>query len=354
MADKKTVFYVLDILKRHSDEEHRLSQTDIVGYLKKEYDIKVDRKTIKTNIECLQECGYEIEYTPTTRMTPNKKTGEMEETTITSDYYLVNDFTDSELRLLIDSVLFSPIITNNQSSELIEKLSSMSSNNFKSRIKYVSTSASRKSSNHQVFVNLDIIDEAIDKKSKISYKKIIYDVEEGFRPKKSAKGLEQLYKVTPYQIAMCEGKYYLIAGTTESVIHLDLSRIQDVKILDEEAIPFRKLKEANGNSLNLKDYMNEHVFMCSGEPERIRLKIVKTLLYEVVDTFGKDIRIVRNYDPFLDIDIRAARNSVEQFLRRYTPQVTVTAPEDFQEEMAKLFAIATVATKNGYRLKKKS
>ena len=40
------------------------------------------------------------------RMT-NSKTGELEESYILSDFYLSREFTDGELRLLIDSLLFS-------------------------------------------------------------------------------------------------------------------------------------------------------------------------------------------------------------------------------------------------------
>lgn len=37
----------------------------------------------------------------------NSKTGELEESYILSDFYLSREFTDGELRLLIDSLLFS-------------------------------------------------------------------------------------------------------------------------------------------------------------------------------------------------------------------------------------------------------
>lgn len=40
-------------------------------------------------------------------MVKNSKTDELEENYVLSDFYLVRDFTDSELRLLIGSLLFS-------------------------------------------------------------------------------------------------------------------------------------------------------------------------------------------------------------------------------------------------------
>ena len=62
----------MDILKRYTDENHRLSQKQIADILKKEYNVKVERKTIKRNIMNLIDFGYEIEYTETVRFIKNK------------------------------------------------------------------------------------------------------------------------------------------------------------------------------------------------------------------------------------------------------------------------------------------
>jgi len=76
---KLLIMNILDILKRYTDEEHRLSQNDIIDILETEYDMQVDRKSIRRNISNLMDFGYEIEYDEAIRMTPNKKTGELEE-----------------------------------------------------------------------------------------------------------------------------------------------------------------------------------------------------------------------------------------------------------------------------------
>lgn len=96
----------MDILRKYSDEEHRLSQKDIAEILKTEYDMTADRKAIRRNILNLMDCGYNIEYSESIRMVPNPKTGVPEESYLWSDFYLERDFTDGELRLLIDSLLF--------------------------------------------------------------------------------------------------------------------------------------------------------------------------------------------------------------------------------------------------------
>lgn len=59
---KLIIINILDILKRYTDENHRLSQKDIQDILEREYDMKVDRKAVKRNLMNLIEFGYNINY----------------------------------------------------------------------------------------------------------------------------------------------------------------------------------------------------------------------------------------------------------------------------------------------------
>ena len=117
MQPKKLIIInILDILKKYTDEDHRLNQKEIAEILKTEYDMKVDRKAVKRNLMNLIEFGFEIEYSEAIRMievTNEKGEKELVESYILSDFYLVRDFTDSELRLLIDSLLFSKHVSGN-------------------------------------------------------------------------------------------------------------------------------------------------------------------------------------------------------------------------------------------------
>ena len=119
---KLTIMNILDILKKYTDEDHRLSQKEIQDILAREYDMKIDRKAVKRNLMNLIEFGYEINYSESVRVFRDKN-GEEQENVILSDFYLEREFTDSELRLLIDSVLFSNHIPYMQDMELVKKLS---------------------------------------------------------------------------------------------------------------------------------------------------------------------------------------------------------------------------------------
>ncbi|MWM49768.1 hypothetical protein, partial [Escherichia coli] len=144
--------------RKYTDENHRLSQKEIEEILKKEYEMTVDRKSVKANLMDLIEFGYEIEYSESLRMIKNKSTGEMEESYILSDFYMSRDITDSELRLLIDGLLFSTHLPYSQCKNLIGKLENLSNVYFKSRIKHIATMPEDKTNNQQLFFNIDILD----------------------------------------------------------------------------------------------------------------------------------------------------------------------------------------------------
>jgi hypothetical protein len=108
---------ILDILRKNTDSEHRLSQKQIVDILASEYQMEVDRKAVKRNLMNLMDFGYDIECSETER---RGKDGEIE--TIASDWYIHREFEDSELHLLIDNLLFSRQIPGKQCGQLIDKL----------------------------------------------------------------------------------------------------------------------------------------------------------------------------------------------------------------------------------------
>ena len=107
------ILYILKLLKEYTDEQHPMSITDIVEYLDKQ-EIKAHRRTIMTDIESLKEFGIDI---ITIKSTQNK-------------YFIGNrNFELPEVKLLIDAVESSKLITQKKSSELIRKLTALASRN---------------------------------------------------------------------------------------------------------------------------------------------------------------------------------------------------------------------------------
>ena len=80
---KLLIMNILDILRRYTDADHRLSQKDIIDILQTEYDMAADRKTVKRNLMNLIDFGYDLEYSEIIRRNKNG-----EEEVIYTDWYL--------------------------------------------------------------------------------------------------------------------------------------------------------------------------------------------------------------------------------------------------------------------------
>lgn len=71
--------------------------------------------------------------------------------------------------MLIDSVLFSGHIPHSQRKELVEKLESLSSKYFRSHMKHVLTVPDNLPENPQLFLNIELLGEAIYEGRKVSF-----------------------------------------------------------------------------------------------------------------------------------------------------------------------------------------
>jgi hypothetical protein len=63
MSDKRrTQWFILEILKKHTDEQKGISVSDVMRLLKSEYNWEVDRKTVKRNLMLLMSYGLDESY----------------------------------------------------------------------------------------------------------------------------------------------------------------------------------------------------------------------------------------------------------------------------------------------------
>lgn len=331
---KLLIFNILDILRKYTDADHRLSQREIEELLKTKYNMTADRKSIRRNLMNLIDFGYEVEYTESVRMTPNPKTGELEETYALSDFYLVRDFTDSELRLLIDSLLFSNHIPYNQCKELIEKLEGLSNTYFRARIQHIVGMPKDKVDNKQIFLNIELLDEAISRGRKVSFHYLEYGVDKRLHPKTRSDGTVREYIISPYQIAAKEGRYYLICNYDrfDDISNYRLDRIANIQILDEPVKPFETLKWSNGRPLDLAAYMREHPYMYSSGSVQVTFRVRRSLLSEVIDLFGSEVRLEEDEDGII-VSTLTNEMAMEQFAKNYCPGVVILEPQSLRDKL---------------------
>lgn len=335
MANKKQIIInILDILQRYTDENHRLSQKEIADILKKEYNMTVDRKSVKRNLSNLLEIGYPIEYSESVRMIPNKITGEPEESYILSDFYLERDFSDAELRLLIDSLLFSQHIPYSQCRDLIEKLEGLSSKYFEAKVKHIRTLTDSKPANKQLFYTIDILDEAISKERQVRFHYAEYGTDKKLHNRKNSEGDDREYVINPYQIVVTNGRYYLICNYDkyDDLSNYRVDRITDIELLETPAKSKRKLKGAE-HGFDLSKHMSEHIYMFAGKSIRAQFIAEKYIIGDIIDYFGSDAVFSNETEDKVTVTVNVNEQDMRLWALQYALQVKVISPQNLVDDI---------------------
>ncbi|MDL2220665.1 WYL domain-containing protein [Eubacteriales bacterium OttesenSCG-928-N14] len=328
---KMLIINILDILKQYSDENHRLSTAQIGKLLETEYYQKADRKAIKRNLMNLIDFGYEIEYSQTPRVGKNG-----EEETILSDWYLNREFTDAELRLLMDGLLFSKSLPYNQCKELIEKLGSLSNKYFHARVGHIRNLPENLPENKQVFWTIDVLDEAISKRKQVAFEYVEYDLNKTAQPRKNKEGSKaEVYTVSPYQMAATNGRYYLICNRMgfSRVSNYRVDRIMNIRLLDVPAVPLKSL-QGYQNGLDLPKHMAEHIYMFAGQSIPVTFLAKQYLIGDVLDWFGRDVRLRRADDDLVQVNVLVNEEAMFYWALQYGMHVEVKEPASLRMRLA--------------------
>ncbi len=243
---------------------------------------------------------------------------------------LSREFDDSELRILIDSVLFSKSISTKQAKGLIEKIRSLASNYFNVKVSYVSNLPElNRTINKQAMYSLDAINDAIADKKKISF--IYNQIGTDFKlhPKR-----EEPYIVNSYQIVANNGRFYLISNYDkyDNVAHFGIDKMTDVRVLDEKIKPMSKVPELE-KGLNLPKYMAEHFYMFSGLSVSAKIKTTEDMMSELVDWFGTDFRIIEKDNDSICIRVNCNQDALRYWALQYGPYAEIIEPEDLRNRL---------------------
>lgn len=302
---------ILEILRQYTDENHSLTQQEILKLLEKNYDMPCDRRSVKANVLSLKEMGYDI--------------------SMDNGYRLVSrEFDDAELRILIDSVLFSKSISTKQAKDLIAKIRSLASNYFNAKVSHVSNLPElNRTVNKQAMYCLDTLNDAIADKHKVSFR--YNDVGTDF---KLHQRRDMEYVVNPYQIVASNGRFYLIGNYDkyDDVAHYRIDKMTDVRELDEKVKPMKQVAGLE-NGLNLPKHMAEHIYMFSGDSVPVKIETTKNMFSEIADWFGKDIKILSEEGEKLILRLNCNESAMRYWALQYGPYVEVLEPESLRNQI---------------------
>lgn len=306
---KAIILYILKILSTYTDENHYLTQKEISEYLKNEYDVIVERKAVSRNLSILEELGFGVCMTRS------------------GSFLQERLFDDSELRLLIDGVLSSRYINEPHSYDLIQKLSNLSSKYFKKRIKHVyAIKDFSKTDNQELFLNIEMIDEAINNNCQIKCIYYKYSVD-----KKMHKS--SVLILSPYQFILHNQRYYLMAYHMKWQ-HMGYYRTDHIKNIKVLSTPRQEIRDIPGyeNGINYKDLSSYRPYMFSDKPVEVTFLTEEWMIDQVIDWFGKDIQIQKHEDKIL-ITLKTSPEAMEYWAMQYANYIEVITPKKLRNKI---------------------
>ena len=313
-SKKMMTLDILEILRRYTDENHSLSQKDIEKLLEKEYDMVVDRKSVKRNIMELIDMGFDIQWAEKTRMVFSRDTGEMEEQTVCTGFYLQREIMDCEIHFLIDSVLDADCISDHQKKQLVEKLESLSSKYFRKNTGASRKNMKEKASGNQMFYTLDIINEAIATKKNVQFSYRTYQA--------GRNGLEERYEeyiVTPYETEIINGKYLLLCRDEDGADReFRIDYISEMRMVGSD-LPHRR-----GLS-TVKRTVNEQSVKFMADEDRVS---------SFVEFFGRQsLKVSRMENGDILVSTRTDPQKALEFALSHSMDVTIIEPQSLRNRV---------------------
>ena len=310
------ILYILNILKKYSDEDHILTAKEITNLVKEEYDVDNDDRTIRRNISLLKE---KFNYDISTKK-ENKK-----------GYYLIkdyySDFDLGEIRTIIDTISFAPYITKEKSRRIIGKCMDLLNNYEVDKLDdYKIVSDNIKTLNEEVINNIESIYDAIYNNKKISFTYNHYVLDSNklvFKPTSN-----ELRIISPYKIINSIQEFYLI-GVKKGENKLKtyrIDRMTNLKVLDEEL-------NNNIDKKEIQEFIDTQISMFGGKPIDITIKCDNLMLDNVVELLGRNLNYKIYDDKHFKVDISVNEEAFINWYLRNLGKIEVLKPLSLKEKI---------------------
>jgi len=310
----------LNVLKKYTDSEHTLASTEIGEKVKEIYNVEIDPRTIRRNINLLK---YKLNYDISTREENGK------------GYYLTRnpetDFEIGEIRAIIDTFSYSNYIVPSVAENIIKKCKNLQNVYENQSLRnYKVFAKNSKTENMEVIKNIEDISEAIQNLNKIEFEYWKYKID-----KKFEFALSNSYKVTPYAMVYSEQEFYLI-GIKEGKDNFQffrLDRIKNIKQLAEK-------REIAKTESEIENFANSSIEMFAGKIEKIEAICDNPLLNPVIDKFGKNITIIKNDENTFKLILDTDRNGFLYWALKNIREVEIIKPISLRNEIKEIVRIA--------------
>ena len=267
MQSNIRIIELLRFLYQQTDEAHAVTVSEMIEYLKSK-GIPSVRQTVYTDLEALDTAGIDI-----VQIKSNQ------------NRYVMGSriFEYPELKMLVDAVASSKVISAKKSQALIQKLGQLTSIQQAEQLQRLASLSSRvKPHNEKVYYIIDSIQTAILDQHQISFQYYEYTPEK----KKILKHDGYRYILDPYALEWKNDHYYLIGYSHKhkGIAHFRVDRLTSVEPLDSKFQPMP--------DFDVAAYTNKMVDMFAAEhAEQVKLLCSNELMRVIIDHYGEDIEI---------------------------------------------------------------
>ena len=314
---KASILLVLRVLEEYSDENHYLTHQNIIDKIDEIYGIELERKSIANSLMLLEELDYDIVKGPRGGFA-----------------LLSRDLESSEVTFLVDAIFSSKSISGRQAQTLTKKISSGLSLYERKNYSYLnkSTEVSR-TTNKEVFYNIELINEAIKRNKWIGFKYVDYD-EDG---NESLRFNGYVYHCSPCYLINNFGRYYFIGYRYkyDSVNTYRVDYMKEVYIMEERDRLDPKTLQEFKNYNSISEYINDHIYMFGGKTIEVEIKLNKPYVVQYIyDWFGKNAKIYKKDDDLM-AKVKCNEMAFFYWAMQYGEHIHVISPQSMVDKIKK-------------------
>ncbi len=336
-------YMVLRLLLRFTDENHVMSANDLVAALE-EWGLTAERRSVYRDIEEINKVDLAMRKDCTIEEAEAMLADDEEEKLVLYDekqkgfYVRQQEYQLNDIRLLAECVYSAKFIAEDKARKLVKVVCGFVSEHQAEKIRHNAFLTDRvKTNNTNVLYIISTINEAMSKAidgekhtpEKISFKYLKYSVGDLSNQVERRHGAR--YVVSPYQLLINDGNYYLLAfdDYSQDMRTYRVDRMKDVRFTGEP----REGKEAF-EKIDLKTYTKRVFSMYGGEQKRVTIRFINPLLDAVVDRFGtKDVFYSRADDTHFSVTAQVEIS--DQFfgwILGFGKKAKILAPDDVTEK----------------------
>ncbi len=352
---KELTYEVLRILWEKTDGTHPISVKELCDILEKRLERRPDRKTVASILKILaKQTPSEVSENHRFRMgdVRHKVTDREDEIAYCYHFYMDRGFTDEEVEMLVNDVMFSRMRTQKQAKETIDKLKELAGEEKRKELAYTCVLPySLYTANELVQKNIAFVQKVIlgnlyrwETERVVSFRfngygadKKLHEVPEG-----------RYENFRPLKIVEACGSYYMVGlmdgRSTPWNFRLDLvTRLVSVERPRQRTDRRERAIQKMSNPNELSQYLTEHLYMAyeteKDKPTPVSLRVEKipwkpeASMTIVHDAFGQSYEVLQESDEYTDIRVTGVLWGITSFVRQNMDRVKVIGPEAAKEQV---------------------